>query len=163
MFYASNLEVRESVYTAFGVPEHCLTLLWCTAAGSTRHRSPVPIYPLGLDKTNFPRKQNPRGPKGATIPTTRTRSSTWTLTSGKATRGSELRLATWRLPSSCTPGFSIKRVFPEYWPRGPGTHRTFLQYPHGPVPEHCLALPGCTAAGGTRHMSPVPVYPLGLD
>ena len=41
-------------------------------------------------------------------------------------------------PSSCTPGFSIKRIFPEYWPRGPGIYRTLLQYPHGPVPEHCL-------------------------
>ena len=27
--------------------------------------------------------------------------------------------------------------------------------------QHCLALPGCTAAGGTRHRSPVPIYPLG--
>ena len=78
-------------------------------------------------------------------------------------RGLELRLATWRAPSSCTPGFSIKRIFPEYWPRGPGTHRTLLQYPHGPVPEHCLALPLCTAAGGSRHKSTVPIYPLGLD
>ena len=26
-------------------------------AGGTRHRSPMPIYPLGLDKTNFPRIQ----------------------------------------------------------------------------------------------------------
>ena len=59
--------------------------------------------------------------------------------------------------SSCTPGFSIKRIFPEYWSHGPGTHRTLLQYPH------CLALPGCTAAGSTRHKSPVPIYPLGLD
>ena len=63
-------------------------------------------------------------------------------------------------PSSCTPGFSIKWIFSEDWPRGPGTHRTLLQYPHGPVPEHCLALPGCTAAWGR---SSVPIYPLGLD
>ena len=40
--------------------------------------------------------------------------------------GSELRLTTWRPPSSCTPGFSKKRIFPEYWPAGPGTYRTLL-------------------------------------
>ena len=82
--------------------------------------------PSGLDKTNFPRKLNPRGAKGTTIPTTRTRSHTWTLTSAWATRGSELRLTTWRPPSSCTPGFSIKRIFVEYWSAAPGTHRTLL-------------------------------------
>ena len=38
--------------------------------GGTRHRSPVPNYPLGLDKTNFPRILTPRGAMGATIPTT---------------------------------------------------------------------------------------------
>ena len=111
-----------------------------------------------IDKTNFPRIPNPRGAKEATLPTTRTRSDF-----GVGYPGSELRLATWRTPSSCIPGFSIKRIFPEYWPRGPDTHRTLLQYPHGPIPEHCLALPGCTAAGGTRHRSPVSIYPLGLD
>ena len=26
----------------------------------------------------------------------------------------------------------MKRIFPEYWPAGPGTHRTLLQYPYGP-------------------------------
>ena len=79
--------------------------------------------------------------------------------------GSELRLATWRHPLSCTLGFSIKRIPPEYCPRGPATHFSFhmvpslnfawisrifpnthpagplptiptlLQSPHGPVPE----------------------------
>ena len=33
----------------------CLALPWRTAPGRTRHRSIVPIYPLGLGKTNFPR------------------------------------------------------------------------------------------------------------
>ena len=64
---------------------------------------------------------------------------------------------------SCTPGFSIKRTFPEYWPRGLGTHRTPLQSPHGPVPELCLALLRRSAAWGIRHRSPVPIYILGLD
>ena len=57
----------------------------------------------------------------------------------------------------------VKRIFPEYWPAGSGTHRTLLQYPHSPVPEFFLALPWCTAARGTRHRSPVPIYPLGLE
>ena len=126
-------------------------------------QSPMPIYSLGLDKTNFPRILNPRRAKGETIPTTRTRSRIWTLTSGWATRGTELRLTTWRPPSSCTLSFSIKRIFPEYWPARPGTHRTLLQHPHDPVPEFCLALPWCTVAGGSRHMSSVPIHPLGLD
>ena len=123
------------------VPELCLALPWCTAAWGTQHRFPVPIYPLGFDKSNFPRILNPRGAKGATIPTTLTWSRTWTLTSGWATRGSELRLTSWTPPSSCNPGFSIKRIFPKYWPTGPSTHRTLLHYPHGPVPDFCLALP----------------------
>ena len=38
------------------------------SAGGTRHRSPVPIYPLGLDKTNFPRILNPRGARGQQYP-----------------------------------------------------------------------------------------------
>ena len=139
-------------YTHGPVPEVCLAVPWCTAAGGTQHRSPVPIYPLGLDKTNFPRILNPHGAKGATIPTTRSRSP-----------GSELRLTTWRPPSSYTPGFSIKRIFPKFWPAGPGTHRNLLEYPHGPVPERCLTLPCCTAARGTQHRSPVPTYPLWLD
>ena len=144
------------------VPELCLARPWCTAASGTRHRTPVPVYPLKIDKTNFLRTLNPRGANEATIPTNRTRSRTWTLTSGWATRRSELRLTTWRLPSSCTPGFAIKRTFPEYWLTGPSTLRTLLQYPHGPVSELCLTLPWCTAAGGTRHRSLVPIYPLGL-
>ena len=106
---------------------------------------------------------NPCGAKGATIPTTRTMSRTWTLTSGWATRRSELRLTTWRPPLSCIPGSSIKRIFPEYWPAVTGTHRTLLQYPHRTVPELCLAFPWCTAAWGTWHKSPGPIYPLGLD
>ena len=54
-------------------------------------------------------------------------------------------------------------MFPEYWPRGPGTHRTLLQSPHGPVPEFCLALPWRTAAGRTRHSFLVSIYTLELD
>ena len=139
------------------VPELCLALPWRTAARGTRLRSHVPISPLGLDKTNFPRVLAPMGAKGETIPTTRTRSRTWTLTSGWATRGSELRLTTWRPPSSCTPGFSIKRIFPEYWPAGPGTHRTLLQYPHGPVPELCRGVP-LLGAPGSGLMCPFPPW-----
>ena len=55
------------------VPEIRLAIPWCTAAGGTLHKSPVPIYPLGLDKTNFTRTLNSLGTKGATIPTTHTR------------------------------------------------------------------------------------------
>ena len=58
------------------VPELCLALPWRTAARGTRLRSHVPIFPLGLDKTNFPRVLAPMGAKGATIPTTHTRSRT---------------------------------------------------------------------------------------
>ena len=61
-----------------------------------------------------------------------------------------------------TPGFSITRTFPENWPSEPGTHMTLLQSPHGHGPEFCLALPLCTAAGGTRHKFPLPIYHLGL-
>ena len=61
------------------------------------------------------------------------------------------------------PSFSIKRIFPEYRPRGPGTPRTPLQSPHGPNSEVCLALPWRTAARGTRHTSAGPISPLGLD
>ena len=80
---------------------------------------PLVLYPGFLDKTNFPRILNPRGANGATIPTTRTRTSTWNFTSKCDTRESELRLTTWRPLLSCIPGFSIKRIFPEYWPAGP--------------------------------------------
>ena len=61
------------------------------------------------------------------------------------------------------PGFLDKTNFPRIlsprsrYPQDPST------IPHGPVPEHCLALPGCTAARGTRHRSPVPIYPIWLD
>ena len=61
------------------VHELCLALPWCTSDGGSRHRSPVSIYPLGLDKTNFSRILTPRWSKSATMPTTRTRSRTWTL------------------------------------------------------------------------------------
>ena len=111
------------------VPELCLALPWHTTAGDTQHGSPV----LGLDKMNSSRVPTPPPPAGgsqrATIPTTRTRSRTWTLTSEQATRVSELHLATWQYPLPCTPGFSIKQIFPEYWPHGPGTHRTLIN-PH---------------------------------
>ena len=102
------------LYNTHGpVPELCLTLPWCTAGGGTQHRSPVPIYPLELDKTNIPRILNSRGETGAKIPTTRTRSRTWTLTSGRATRGPELRLTTWRPPSLVLyPGFLDKTNIP---------------------------------------------------
>ena len=60
-------------------------------------------------------------------------------------------------------GFLDKTNFPRILTHGSGTHRTLLQYPHGPVPEHYLALLVCTAAGGPRHSFPVPIYPLGLD
>ena len=111
------------------------------------------IYPLRLDKTNFPRILNPRWAKGATIPTTRTRSRTSALTSGWATRRSELPLKTWRPP----------RLVPRVSQLNEFSLKTLLQYPHGPVPELCLALPCCTAARGTRQKSPLPNYPLGLD
>ena len=150
-------------HTHSPVPELCQALPWCTAAWGTCHTSSVPIYPLGLDKTNFLRILNPRGAKGSTIPTTRTRSRAWTLTSKWATRVVRTTFNHMATPLVLYPGFSIKRIFPEYWPAGPGTPRTLLQYPHYPVPELCLALPWCTAAGGTRHKSPVPFYPLGLD
>ena len=125
------------------VPELCLVLPLCTAAGDTRHRSPVPIYSLGLDKTNFPRIPSPSVAKEAQIPTTRTRSRNWSLT---------LRLATWRPHSSCTPGFSINRIL-------------FVLYPQDPsiMPELCLALLWSTASGRTRHRSSMPIYPLGFD
>ena len=61
-----------------------------------------------------------------------------------------------------TPGLSIKRIFPEYWPREPGTHKNILQSPHGPVPELCQILQWRNVAGGTLHKSPVPIYHLGL-
>ena len=79
-------------------------------------RAGILLLACPIDETNFPWILNPRGARGggegggATIYTTRTRSRTWTLTSGYASRGSELRLATWRPPSSCTPGFSTKRI-----------------------------------------------------
>ena len=110
------------------VPELGLALLWRTAAGGTLHRSPVPIYPLGLDNTNFPWVLTPDGAKRATIPTTCTWSHTGILTSGLATWWSELRLDTWWPPSlgiltprlrSCISGFSIKQIFSEYRPADP--------------------------------------------
>ena len=70
--------------------------------------------------------------------------------------------------STCTIGSSIKRIYPEYWSRGPGSHWTLLQSPHGPVPELCLDLPWRMGAGGVRttfsHMAtPVVLYPRFLD
>ena len=94
------------------VPELCLALPWYTAAGGTQHRSPVPIFPLGLDKTNFPRILNPRGTKGATISTTLIRSRTWTLTSGCVTRGSEIRFKHMATTLVLYPGFLDKTNFP---------------------------------------------------
>ena len=131
--------------------------------GNSFYREPLGQSTLwGSIKRIFPEYWTQVGQRGATIPTTSTSSRTWTF-SGWATRVSELRLIRWRPPSSCTPGFSIKRIFPKYWTAAPGTDRTLLQYPHGPVPELCLALPWCTAAGGTLYRSPVPIYPLELD
>ena len=50
--------------------------------------------------------------------------------------GPELRLATWRPPSSCTPGFSIKWISPEYWPRG-RVPTGFFYNPHTvPIPGY---------------------------
>ena len=97
----------------------------------------VPVPELFLHLPNFlriltPRARYPQYP--TTIPT---RSRPWTLTSSPVAYRcweSELHFATWRPPSSCTTGFLIKRIFPEYWPRVPCTHRTLLQSPHGPVP-----------------------------
>ena len=134
MFHASNLEVRESGYTAFGLSDRWNEFSPNTEPprgkwGNNTHNShevpylnidfgvgypgvrttfshmatPLVLYPVFLDKTNFPRILTPRA----------------------------------------------------RYQQDPSTH--------GPVPEHCLALPGCTAAGGTRHRSPVPIYPLGLD
>ena len=79
---------RTLVQSPYGhVPELFLALPWRTAAGDC----PTPVscvgLPPGLDKTNFPWVPTPRWEKGATIPITRTRSRTWTLTYGKATRG----------------------------------------------------------------------------
>ena len=111
-----------------------------------------------IDKTNFPRILNPRGAKRATIPQLAIGPVPEHRLQGRLPRDQNYVQPHGEPLSSCTPGFSIKRIFPEYWSRGPGNHWTLLQYPHGPVPEHCLALPGCTAAG-----SPVPIYPLGLD
>ena len=109
------------------VPELWLSLPWRTAAGGTRHRFPVPIYTLGVDKTNFSRILTTPWGKGLIIPRTRSRSRTWILN-------------TWT-PQSCIPGFSINRMFLEYWPRVTGIHRTLLQSPHGPLPKLCLAVP----------------------
>ena len=122
-------------------------------------RAGILLLACPIDKTNFPRILNPRGAKGATISTTRTRSR---IVGYPGVRTTFSHMAT-PSPSSCIPGFSIKRIFPEHWPRGPRAHRTLLQYPHGPAPDHCLALPWCIAAWCTRHKSHVPIYPPGLD
>ena len=126
-------------------------------------RAGILLLACPIDKTNFPRILNPRGAKRATKPQLAIGPVPEHWLQGRLPRGQNYIQPHGDPLSSCTPGFSIKRIFPEYWSRGPDTHRTLLQYPHGPVPEHCLALPGCTAAGGTRHRSPVPIYPLGLD
>ena len=114
--------------------------------------------PLGL--TNYPGYRHPWGKEGVN-----THNSHYVsyLNYLRGRLPGVIRLTTWLLPSSCAPGFTIKRYFSDYWPCRPGTHRTLLQSPHGPVPDICLALPWRTAAGGTRHRSPVPIYPLGLD
>ena len=57
------------------------------------------------------------------------------------------------------PGF-LDKIFPEYWPRGPGTHRTLLQYPHGPRPWTLPGSPGMYRCWGhpaqvtCAHLSP---------
>ena len=72
-------------------------------------------------------------------------------------------MATATPPPVLYTGFLDKTNIPRILTPRARYHRTLLQYPHGPFSEHFLALPGCTAAGGTRNRSPVPIYPLGLD
>ena len=81
-------------------------------------RAGILLLACPIDKTNFPRILNPVGAKGSTIPTPRTRFHTWTLT-GVGYPGVRTTFSHMTTPSSCTPGFSIKRIFPEYWPAGP--------------------------------------------
>ena len=69
-------------------------------------------------------------------------------------------MATWR-PPKWYPRFLDKTNFLRILTSGPGTYRTLLQSPHSPVPELYPTLPWCTASGGSRHMSPVPVFPWG--
>ena len=129
----------------------------CLQFGSTRERVYC-FWPVRSIKRIFPEYWTPAGQRGQQYPHLALGSRTRTLTSGVRTTFSHMAT-----PLVLYPGFLDKTNFPRILTRGSGTHRTLLQYPHGPVPEHYLALLVCTAAGGTRHSSLVPIYPLGLD
>ena len=73
----------------------------CEGSSMRLYRAGILLLAYPIDKTIFPRILNPRGAKRVGY------------------RQSELRLATWRTRSSCSPGFSIKRIFPNTDPAGP--------------------------------------------
>ena len=118
-------------------------------------RAGILLLAYPIDRTNFPRILNPAGQRGQQYPQ---------LALGPVpnidigvgypvVRTTFSHMAT---PSSCTPGFSIKRTFPEHWPRGPGTHRTRPWTLPGSLGMYrCWGHPG-------DHRSPVPIYPLGF-
>ena len=87
----STIPTRSGPWTLPGSPV-VYRCWWHPAHVSWAH------FPLGLDKPNFSRVPTPSAPKGATIPTSRTRSRTWTLTSVVVYPGVRTRLATWRSP-----------------------------------------------------------------
>ena len=100
---------------------------------------------------------------GATRPTTRTRFRTWTLdllVGYPGVRSTLSHMAT-PPPTSSSPGFSIKRIFPEYWPCGPGTQEGHSTIPTSSRPWAFPGTPGAYRC--IRHRSPVPIYTLGFD
>ena len=115
MFNASNLEVRVSGYTAFGFSIVCAFDRACMQSLCKRSRS-VTVYLMTFNMRILMKHNMNIAWLSRDVP----------LLGAPGTG----------LLCPFIPWDSIKQVFPEYWPRGPGTHRTLLQYPHGPVPEH---------------------------
>ena len=88
----------------------------------------MPIYTMGLDKTNFPRILTTPWGKESIIPTTRTRGTSPLVTMGSTEvhylNSNDNGEQPW---SNIWPPATIKRTFPEY--RGPGTTGSFYN-PH---------------------------------